>query len=238
MINNLYSCILNIFWLFILSVHNISWFCRIYWGYFSRISCSIWSYTFWLVRCNCPATWYLWTFFVWSYLSWITWIVLVIYWSSSWNLITVFINWDNVANLSVSYSIFNIQVSWSCSLVTISCLICNVAINYLNVLLTIIKSVTFLVPSTWINDLTGYSINNWSTSKLKVTCITMYIISCFSTICVLEVNSFSSTILTSMFKGNNVSLAIVIFINCSLSSVTILVKDVSFAFPKLNLISS
>ena len=64
----------------------------------------LWGYLI-LIR-SILAIWIRWYILIWNYLAWIPWISDVWLFRNAWNWITTWINWNNIAVLSISYGNF------------------------------------------------------------------------------------------------------------------------------------
>ncbi|KRL90204.1 hypothetical protein FC46_GL000305 [Lactobacillus kalixensis DSM 16043] len=147
------TLILNVWYL-----HIFAW---ITWNWRNFIP---WFTSFWVVA------WNIW-FSTWSSLSWICWIVRE--WSRwyVWNWVAIWTYWDNVTNRLVSYSLFNVILSYS------SCwnvgLISVVTFYYRSVYLIVSSLFTIWnCPISSVltvrNNFISYCINSDCTSPLRV----------------------------------------------------------------------
>ena len=118
-------------WHFILGVRNISILSWYFWSYVWNICCP---------------TWDVWCWFIWRYLSWISWIVMVSRGWGIWNLVSGWIYWNDLTNLVVDNSDFLVGIFWSCSLTCVSLLVWYVTINYYCIRICVL--VTSFIPLT------------------------------------------------------------------------------------------
>ncbi|KRM32974.1 hypothetical protein FC44_GL001481 [Lactobacillus intestinalis DSM 6629] len=105
-------------WCFLLSVNYL---CILSWIY--------WSYTIF----TWSVAWNIWNWFIRNYLSWISWIILILWLICTWNWISRWIYWNDLTDLMVNNCYVCVRVLWSYCLTTGSLNFCNIAINYWNV---------------------------------------------------------------------------------------------------------